>query len=484
MAVPSQESSDLAPGTLIAEKYRIEALLGRGGMGAVHRAVHTATGRRTALKWMLHPTPEARERMQREARAMGAIDHPNVVQVLDAGEHDGSFFLVMELLRGRTLREIADGRALAPAEVNAILLPAMQGVAAAHLSGLIHRDLKPDNIFVQLDDRGEIAGVKVLDFGIARSMEGESRGPEITRSGSLIGTPKYMAPEQIHGEPPSAQTDVFALGVVTYELLTGRPPFDAERYESLILQIATQTPIAPDVRMPELPAELARAVMKALAREKTERFQDVSAFARALEPFGHTTFVEPVVRESHLPTGPERPATGTPSAVATRRAAPVRSPDDSAAAAPPTVRASLEAPETIATPAVPWTPATRRGPLFALLITLVLVAAIAFSLRPRREPAAPTREAARAPEPAAERARAEAPSAPPSQALVTVPTDAGMPAAPRETTRATPRREASERSEPDVRPAATDRRPQTTEPTAAPALEARGRAGVLRPDDF
>jgi tRNA A-37 threonylcarbamoyl transferase component Bud32 len=281
-------------GDVVAGKYRIESVIGEGGMGAVFAATHMLTGKRVALKWMLPELASdeaAVQRFVREAQAAGRIDHTNIVDIYDVGEHEGSTFLVMEYLHGDTLAKAVESGSLDARQVIQLLLPAMRGVAAAHKTGVIHRDLKPDNIFLCRESDGAYLEPKVLDFGISKvqssGTEGQaSNNMRLTRTGAVMGTPYYMSPEQIRGSSEVDQrTDVYAFGVILYEALTGRVPFDADAYSALILEIATGTPKRPRELRPELPEALDRVVMKAMAREPGDRYQSVDALARALEPF-------------------------------------------------------------------------------------------------------------------------------------------------------------------------------------------------------
>jgi serine/threonine-protein kinase len=304
-------------GDVVAGKYRIESVIGEGGMGAVFAATHMLTGKRVALKWMLPElaTDEAAvQRFVREAQAAGRIDHANIVDIYDVGEHEGSTFLVMEYLQGETLAKAVDRGVLDARQVIQLLLPAMRGVAAAHKTGVIHRDLKPDNIFLCRESDGGYREPKVLDFGISKV---QSSGTEaqagsnlrLTRTGAVMGTPYYMSPEQIRGSSEVDQrTDVYAFGVILYEALCGRVPFDADAYSALILEIATGTPKRPRELRPELPEALDRVVMKAMAREPGDRYQTVEALARALEPFADGVTFR-VDRAD--PTGAQRQQFGT-----------------------------------------------------------------------------------------------------------------------------------------------------------------------------
>ncbi len=291
-------------GDVVADKYEVERIIGEGGMGAVFAAMHKLTGRRVALKWMLPELArdaDAVQRFMREAQAAGRINHPNVVDVYDVGQHDDSFFLVMEFLQGEPLTAALERRNLTVGEVVDLLLPAMRGVAAAHRGGVVHRDLKPDNIFLCRDEEGSIVP-KVLDFGISKlaSHDG-STDMHLTKTGAVVGTPYYMSPEQIRGSKQvDKRSDVYAFGVILYEALTGQVPFNADTYSALILEIATGTAKSPRDIVPTLPEPLSQVVLKAMARELGDRFPDMESFAVALEPFAYT----PSLRgERRDPTG-------------------------------------------------------------------------------------------------------------------------------------------------------------------------------------
>ncbi|MEI8256829.1 MAG: serine/threonine-protein kinase, partial [Deltaproteobacteria bacterium] len=275
-------------GQSIGGKYRLTRVLGAGGMGAVYEAVNTWTDRRVALKLMLAAhaqSPGQIERFLREARAAGRIDHPNIVQVLDVGQsEDGAFFLVQEFLAGQDLRAILDeaGR-MSPRETRALLAPVMSALAAAHAQGVVHRDIKPDNIFVVgLADGTRTP--KVIDFGIAKLAEVESAALSVTRTGTAIGTPLYMSPEQARGAktlgPPS---DVWSLGVVMFECLAGRCPVDGESYNEVIARLLTERPPRLDHIAQGTPRAVADIVAKALEPATGERFRTMEEFLAAVK---------------------------------------------------------------------------------------------------------------------------------------------------------------------------------------------------------
>jgi tRNA A-37 threonylcarbamoyl transferase component Bud32 len=279
----------LAVGEIVAEKYRIERLIGCGGMAEVYAAVNVKTERRVALKWILPVLAKNREvmlRFRREALAAGRIVHPNVVAIFDVVEHQGSACMVMELLDGEMLSErMVRLGPLSFVEAVAIILPAMRGVAAAHAQRVIHRDLKPHNIFLCLDAAGSICEVKVLDFGVSKlTVVDAAMAGDITLSGNVVGTPEYMAPEQVRsGKGIDHRIDVYSLGVVLYEMLAGRPPFVNSHFSGLMLDIMqNDAPPLASFRA-DVPRRLAGVIQRAMARDADRRFADVPAFIGALE---------------------------------------------------------------------------------------------------------------------------------------------------------------------------------------------------------
>ena len=308
-------------GEVIGEKYRIEQILGEGGMGIVYAATNVLTSKRVAIKWMLPAAAQDEvsvQRFLREAHAAGRIHHPNVVDVYDVGREAGVPFLVMELMRGEPASAMIGDKPLPPAFVVDLLMPAMRGIHAAHELGVIHRDLKPDNIFVCRREDGEVETSKVLDFGISKALAEDEQLRGITKTGAVMGTPHYMSPEQVRGRSDiDRRADVYALGVILYEALTGSPPFDAETFTALAVEIATATPKPLRTHVPNLDPALDEAVMRALARDRDERFPDVAELARAIEPFGTTVFDG---RRVSLPVGALRHRRGTEDTVAAHAA--------------------------------------------------------------------------------------------------------------------------------------------------------------------
>ena len=277
------------PGDIVGGKYRVERKLGSGGMGAVFEVTHRVTHKRFAVKWLLPDIAAndgAVKRFIREAQVAGRFVHPNVVEVYDLGQDDGSFYMVMELLSGESLAERLErvGR-LSVQDACELLVPCMEGVAAAHAAGIIHRDLKPANIFVCAARGRSAEEAKVLDFGVSKlSAKPGIIDATLTHAGALLGTPHYMAPEQLRGHPVDLRADVYAFGVILYQALSGQRPFDADSYADLVLHVMTEPPKPLRDLTPKVPAGVASAIAKAMSRDKEARFADLSQLIAALEP--------------------------------------------------------------------------------------------------------------------------------------------------------------------------------------------------------
>ncbi len=312
------DDTALAEGTQFGQ-YRIVGRLGAGAMGAVYKAVHTGLDKLVVLK-VLHgryaQSPNIRQRFAREGRAAAAIRHPHVVDVTDVGEHQGTPYLIMELLDGESLGDLLERLgALSPDSAVDLMLPIIAGVDAAHAAGVVHRDLKPDNIFVTRDATGA-AHPKVLDFGISRVVAGDD-GPR-TGTTATLGTPAYMAPEQLaSSRDADAKSDQYALGVILYECVTGSRAFDADNIYKILRLVGDGTFRRPREVQPEIPAELEAIVLRAMSRSPEARFSSLRAFTTALLPFasdrakmlwGGTSRVSGAAR----PVGP-LPAPSSPS---------------------------------------------------------------------------------------------------------------------------------------------------------------------------
>jgi Tol biopolymer transport system component len=273
---------DLRPGDPIGA-YTILRRLGAGGVGEVWRARDDRLRRDVAIKVLLpHVSGDAAglRRFADEARATSALNHPNILTIHDVGERDGSPFLVSECLEGSNLRRLLDKSPLPTARAVGLALGVARGLAAAHARGIVHRDLKPENVFVAPDD-----GVKILDFGLATLRDGAPTDGGLGQalSGTIVGTAGYMAPEQIEGKPVDGRADLFALGVMLYEMLTGRHPFrGASTIETLHAVLASE-PGDPRAENPRVPEALARIVQRLLAKRPEARFQSAIDLIWALE---------------------------------------------------------------------------------------------------------------------------------------------------------------------------------------------------------
>ncbi len=288
MSSVETERPRVEPGAVIGEKYKISRLLGEGGMGAVYEAENTWTRRRVAVKVMrpeYASSPDAVQRFLREAQSAAQLDHPNVVSVLDMGRDaaTGSLFIVQEFLVGQDLATLMEERgALEPQAALELILPVMDGLAAAHALGVVHRDLKPENIFLVRGRSGRVVP-KIIDFGIAKALG--PRGDEFrTAVSQIMGTPAYMSPEQARCEPDvDGRSDVWAMGVVLYELLTGELPYNRHGNPQIMLaQVITQEPRSIDLVAPHLPEDLRSVVSFALIRDREKRLANIASFYVAL----------------------------------------------------------------------------------------------------------------------------------------------------------------------------------------------------------
>jgi serine/threonine protein kinase len=287
--VGQSTASDPLIGHTLDEKYRLEARLGIGGMGTVYRAVHLLIDRPVAIKVLNQRFVEdeaARTRFRREARAAGRLQHANAVTVTDFGQSsDGFVYIVMELLEGRTLRDILAKEApLDPARSVSLMMQISDAVAAAHEAGIIHRDLKPANVFIV--QRADVPSVvKVLDFGIAK-LAAETLDDDdpmtLTLVGAMIGTPRYMSPEQCDGAELTPAADVYSLGIILYEMLTGTVPFSGSTPLAIAMKHATEAPRAPRDFASTIPEALEQVVLHALEKRPEDRPADAAQFRAEL----------------------------------------------------------------------------------------------------------------------------------------------------------------------------------------------------------
>jgi len=285
---------DLAPvheGEVLAGKYRVDRVLGAGGMGVVVAATHVELGQRVAIKFLLSAAlsvPGARERFTREARAAATLRSDHIARVVDVGTLDGGLpYMIMEFLDGCDLgQHLARQGPLGIDEAVGYVLQACDAVSEAHACGIIHRDLKPGNLFLTRKPNGA-PYIKVLDFGISKSTNVGADRFSLTRTSDVMGSPIYMAPEQIRSaRDVDARTDIWALGVILYELLTGRVPFPAQNIPQLCAMVLEQEPVAVTTLRADVPFELAATIKRCLAKAPADRFSSVGELMRALFPFG------------------------------------------------------------------------------------------------------------------------------------------------------------------------------------------------------
>jgi serine/threonine-protein kinase len=357
----------IAEGTLIDGRYRVLRKIGAGGMADVYCAEDTHLGRKVALK-LLHARfaqdQEFVERFRREASSAAGLQHPNVVGVYDRGEFDGTYYIAMEYCEGRSLKEVVARTALDPERAIAITKQMLVAARFAHRRNVIHRDLKPHNVILDAEDN-----VKVTDFGIARA--GAS---DITEVGAIMGTAQYLSPEQAQGRPVTEASDLYSIGVVLFEMLTGSAPFEGDSAVAVALKHVNQPPPSPREKVPVLPPELEAVVLKALAKDPEHRYRDADSFIKDLE------LVEARLRQG--PVDVESTAVFAPLAATTAPTA--LAPAPPVAAETPPAPVAAEAPPPPAPPepgAEPGEDGRRRRWLaLALVGGLAALALIAFLL--------------------------------------------------------------------------------------------------------
>jgi eukaryotic-like serine/threonine-protein kinase len=314
------ETPDPLLGTRLAGKYELLEVLGEGAMGRIYRARQADLDRMIAIKVLhrhLGGEDRVARRFHREARAASRLSHPNSVQILDYGAENGVLYIAMELLEGEDLQTVLDhDPPLSPQRIAAILVPVLRAVDEAHRAGIVHRDLKPDNVILWADRSGR-EHVKVCDFGIAKILDGE--GNSITVDGFVCGTPQYMAPEQARGDIIDHRVDVYAAGVVLYQMLAGKVPFSGETALGIITKHLTDEPVPPSERdvARHVPATLEDIALKAMSKAATDRYQTagemadaITAAVAALGDDAARSLSDPGLQRHSAPPRPAREGTG------------------------------------------------------------------------------------------------------------------------------------------------------------------------------
>ncbi len=383
------QAEQIQPGTLLGGRYRVVDRVGQGGMGAVYEAIQEGLDRKVALKILhahLTSDPELRGRFQREARVVAMLGHPNVVQISDFQAREGEPpFFVMELLHGESLRDLLKRMSrLPPERVAYIATQVLSALDAAHRASVVHRDIKPDNIFLERTS-AQADIVKVLDFGVAKLLGRDEGGMKLTRAGLVVGTLSYMSPEQASGEPLDGRADLYSLAATMYLALTGRKPFDGATTAALLRQIMTEMPAPiPSLRSDVNPA-LSRVLERALAKRPEDRYASAAEMARALTPFAKPTPLdapmsaattirtpaafepEPVPKTIDMPI-PTAPATVAPRTTPLPPRTPVPPPDPMLT----TQRSSYRPPIARTIPAAPLAPPREARSLAPWVIALVI----------------------------------------------------------------------------------------------------------------
>jgi serine/threonine protein kinase len=361
-------------GKIIGGKYELLRLIGEGGMGAVYEARHVEIRQHVALKllhFQLARDQEIRQRFFREAMSAGEIGHENIIEMHDIGRDvTGSIYLVMEMLKGESLAERV--RRLGEMDVARaadIMLQTLDALHASHAKGITHRDMKPENIYLcRLGGRDDF--VKILDFGIAKVKDPED-GEALTRTGAMLGTACYMAPEQIAGDREADhRMDIYACGIILYQMLAGRVPFDSTSVHTVIYKIMNEDPPPLSTFRTDLPPDLEEIVRRAIERNRDHRFQTVADFAHALTPFGSGRVV--FGRGSQVPVAPADTGTA-PTTAAT--ATPGPEPEPQTTPAPVPAHSTRAAP-----PAEPPRKASTVGIVLLIVIPLLLLGVIAFGV--------------------------------------------------------------------------------------------------------
>ncbi|XXX78728.1 serine/threonine-protein kinase [Sorangium sp. So ce134] len=342
-------NAPVVEGEVIAGKYRVDRVLGRGGMGIVVAASHLSLPQRVAIKLLLggeDQSPALAQRFLREARAAVRLKGEHVVRVLDVGELDsGVPYIVMEYLEGEDLSDVLRSRGpLGTVDAVDYVLQACVAMAEAHAAGIVHRDLKPANLFLTTTPGGAKL-IKVLDFGISKELPSgaEGGGASLTQTREMLGSPIYMSPEQMRSSRSvDARSDIWALGAILYRLLVEQPPFEASSLAELVLQVASAEPVPPSAIRSDLPLELERVILHCLRKDPAQRPQTVAELALALAPFAPAGGQERAERAARIlataPAAPPPSVIVVPAAGPGRDSSPSTTPDPMASLLP-TVRA-------------------------------------------------------------------------------------------------------------------------------------------------
>jgi len=292
----SPPAEDPLIGRVLSERYRILRKIGEGGMGTVYQAEHALIEKKIALK-VLFPELTRRAdlvaRFLQEAKSASRIGHENVIDISDFGQSpEGMVYIAMEYLEGQDLGRILKAEGPLPwSRARGILMQIAKALRAAHEHGIIHRDMKPENIYlIQREGRSDF--VKVLDFGIAKVVNPDFDGPTLTQAGMIFGTPEYMSPEQAQGVALDYRVDIYAVGCLMYNVLTGEVPFKADSFMGILTKHMLEPPVPPRQRRPDLdiPEEAEAVCLRALEKDRDKRWQDMDAFYRALGAAGREPF--------------------------------------------------------------------------------------------------------------------------------------------------------------------------------------------------
>lgn len=366
----------LIPGERYIGKYRVKSELGRGGMGAVYLAEQPGLGREVAIKELLQTAdPTAVRRFLQEAQVMARTSHPNLVQVHDLDLMGTENYIVLEFIRGKSLRDWIKKGPIPPPQVFAIMHGVLAALDYAHKRAIVHRDMKPENVLISDD-----GVVKVTDFGIARLMDDTGLGGTATKTGTTVGTPQYMSPEQVASSKVDGRSDLYSTGIMFYELVTGQPPFTASEADgpfTLMAKHVQAPPKPPSVFQPGLDPELEGIILKSLAKRPEDRFQSGQEFDAAMSRVadrmcpGWQGSLEPGADLSRMVPGATRPQAvpATPTGMAIANPA----------------MASMPHPSAVYNPAPPVKPAVKQsagclGVITFVIMSLAITATLAASL--------------------------------------------------------------------------------------------------------